>query len=346
MKRRRMSCVGLRVLQMTVVTGCMMGLLAGCSSRLHTTIVSGSEGQKVKLAQVEPEPVVVREVEEVTLQPIQASSIPSVPIFDIPVEEPARPAIRSTLPTEIFATSKTPEVPSSMLVPLEGESTPLAQEEPVVALLPSIEEPPIQQPAVGIPPIVVEPEMPALPRVRQDDGPSVSQETPIAIAPTPEVAALIPPAEEPAQAEMPSIPVPPAATEPIQMAKVMPQEAAEAEIITETLEKALSDIYFDYDRFSIREDAASLLKSNAELLKAEFAEKKIVIEGHCDERGTQSYNMVLGEARAKAVKAFLEDLGISSENLQVVSYGKDKPFCQEQTEECWQENRRGHFVIK
>ena len=109
---------------------------------------------------------------------------------------------------------------------------------------------------------------------------------------------------------------------------------------------ALSDIYFDYDRFSIREDAALLLKSNAQLLSATLAEKAIVIEGHCDARGTQSYNMILGEARANAIKAFLEDLGISGEKLQVVSYGKDKPFCMEQTEECWQENRRGHFVIK
>ena len=98
--------------------------------------------------------------------------------------------------------------------------------------------------------------------------------------------------------------------------------------------------------FSIREDAVSRMKANAELLTAELAEKNIVIEGHCDERGTQSYNMVLGEARANAVKTFLEDLGISSDKLQVVSYGKEKPFCKEQTEECWQENRRGHFVIK
>ena len=126
----------------------------------------------------------------------------------------------------------------------------------------------------------------------------------------------------------------------------MPQEPEKVEITTETLEEALSDIYFDYDRFSIREDAIPRLKANVQLLTSELAEKNIVIEGHCDERGTQSYNMVLGEARANAAKTFLENLGISADKLQVVSYGKDKPFCREQTEECWQENRRGHFVIK
>jgi peptidoglycan-associated lipoprotein len=188
--------------------------------------------------------------------------------------------------------------------------------------------------------------MPALPRIRQDHGPSASQEAPIAVVPTPEVAALVPQLEEPAQDDIPSIPEPPAAQEPIQVAKVMPQEPEQTEMITETLEAALSDIYFDYDRFTIREDAAQALKANAELLAEKLAEKKIVIEGHCDARGTQSYNMVLGEARSNAVKSFLQDLGISGEKLRVVSYGKDKPFCMEHTEECFQENRRGHFVIK
>jgi peptidoglycan-associated lipoprotein len=197
-----------------------------------------------------------------------------------------------------------------MAVRSEVEPSLPVQEEPMASSLPLVSEPALQQPAVGIPPIAFEPEMPALPRLRQDAGSSASQEA------------------------------------PIEVAKVMPHETEPAEIITETLEAALSDIYFDYDRFAIRDDAMQVLKANAELLLAKFADANIVIEGHCDERGTQSYNMVLGERRAKAVKSFLEDLGASAENLQVVSFGKDKPFCQEQTEECWQENRRGHFVIK
>jgi peptidoglycan-associated lipoprotein len=219
--------------------------------------------------------------------------------------------------------------------------------------------------------------MPALPRPRPDADSSASHSPPVAVVPTPEaptpasqpeepepvpsakVSPLVAqsdipptpelPAEVPspiAQSDIPLTPEPPSQKEPIQVAKVMPEESAKAAIITKTLETALNDIYFDYDRFTIRDDAMPILKANAQLLSDALAEKKIVIEGHCDERGTQSYNMILGERRAKATKQFLADLGVPMENIQVMSYGKDKPFCQESTEECWQENRRGHFVIK
>ena len=196
----------------------------------------------------------------------------------------------------------------------------------MVSSSPVVSEPSLQRPMPGIPPISFKPEMPALPRKSDDEGSPTSQIV--------------------AQDPIPSEPELPAEKEPIQVAKVMPQKPEEVEIMTETLEAALSDVYFDYDRFAIRDDAMQLLKANAKLLSEKLPEANIVIEGHCDERGTQSYNMVLGEARANAVKTFLEDLGISGDKLEVVSYGKDKPFCKEQSEECWQENRRGHFVIK
>jgi hypothetical protein len=164
MIRRRISFPGLRMLQVTLVTGCVLGLLSGCSSRLQTTTVSGTEWQKSQVSQTEPEPMVV---EEVTVQPIQEVSNLAVPGMDIPVEEPARPAPRSKLPAEIFATSKTPEGPSDMPVRSEVELPLPSPEEPVVSSSPPISEPAIQQPAVGIPPIAFEPEMPALPRIRQ-----------------------------------------------------------------------------------------------------------------------------------------------------------------------------------
>ena len=272
-QRRRGSWV-IQVVKVVVVSGCVIGLLTGCGSRSRTTIVSGSDAPKVSVVQLEPERVVV---EEVVAQPIRREGIiPAVPAIDIPVEEPARPVIRRELGPEIFATSKTPDVPSEISSSFEPSPAPLPQSD-------------------------------------QRDSP-------------------VPPADDQAS--------------PVQVAKVMPQEPEKVEITTETLGEALSDIYFDYDRFSIREDAIPRLKANVQLLTSELAEKNIVIEGHCDERGTQSYNIVLGEARANAAKTFLENLGISADKLQVVSYGKDKPFCMEQTEECWQENRRGHFVIK
>jgi len=289
-QRRRGSWV-IQVVKVVVVSGCVIGLLTGCSSRSRTTIVSGSDAPKVPVAQVGPERVVVEEVVE---EPIREVMIPAAPAIDIPVEEPARPVVRRELAPEIFATSKTPDLPSEISSRFEPSPVPV----------PPASEPAIQSPAIGIPPIAFEPESPARPTLPDDQAP------------------------------------------PVQVAKVMPQEPEKVEITTETLEEALSDIYFDYDRFSIREDAIPRLEANVQLLTSELAEKNIVIEGHCDERGTQSYNMVLGEARANAAKTFLENLGISADKLQVVSYGKDKPFCREQTEECWQENRRGHFVIK
>ena len=104
----------------------------------------------------------------------------------------------------------------------------------------------------------------------------------------------------------------------------------------------LSDIFFDFDRFVIRNDAQSVLEANAGVLKSQSGEK-ILLEGHCDERGTSAYNLVLGERRAKAAAQYLRDLGIPSSQIQITSYGKERPFCTEHSEACWQSNRRAHF---
>jgi len=104
----------------------------------------------------------------------------------------------------------------------------------------------------------------------------------------------------------------------------------------------LSDIFFDFDRFVIRNDAQSVLEANAGVLKSQSGEK-ILLEGHCDERGTSAYNLVLGERRAQAAARYLRDLGVPSSQIQVTSYGKERPFCTEHSEACWQSNRRGHF---
>jgi peptidoglycan-associated lipoprotein len=105
----------------------------------------------------------------------------------------------------------------------------------------------------------------------------------------------------------------------------------------------LSDIFFDFDRFVIREDARSGLEANAGLLKAGSG-AQILIEGHCDERGTSAYNLVLGERRAQAAARYLQDLGVPSSQMQITSYGKERPFCEEHSEACWQSNRRAHFT--
>jgi peptidoglycan-associated lipoprotein len=107
----------------------------------------------------------------------------------------------------------------------------------------------------------------------------------------------------------------------------------------------LGDIFFDFDQYTIRRDARPVLEADAAWIKNAMA-KSILIEGHCDERGTQAYNLVLGEKRARSTKRYLEDLGVSASRLKIVSFGEIRPFCKEHDELCYQKNRRAHFVAQ
>jgi len=107
----------------------------------------------------------------------------------------------------------------------------------------------------------------------------------------------------------------------------------------------LQPIYFDFDQSFIRDDARSVMKANAEWLKAN-PNVKIRIEGGCDERGTREYNQALGQRRAAGAKRYLADLGIAVKRISLVSYGKEKPSCTGQNEECWQKNRRDDLVVE
>jgi peptidoglycan-associated lipoprotein len=107
--------------------------------------------------------------------------------------------------------------------------------------------------------------------------------------------------------------------------------------------KEVRDAYFDLDKADIRSDAREALSHTAEFLR-NYPQLKVTIEGHCDERGSTEYNLGLGDRRASAVKQYLVSQGISADRLNTVSFGKEKPFCTESTEDCWQKNRRGHFV--
>lgn len=104
------------------------------------------------------------------------------------------------------------------------------------------------------------------------------------------------------------------------------------------------DVFFDFDRYDILPEAKPVLNNvSSWLLKNPAA--KLSVEGHCDERGTNEYNLALGDRRAKSVRDFLIALGIASKRIEIVSYGEEKPQCSEQTEECWAKNRRAHFVV-
>jgi len=109
--------------------------------------------------------------------------------------------------------------------------------------------------------------------------------------------------------------------------------------------KEVQDAYFDFNKSDIRPDARAALSKTADFLK-NYPQIRAVIEGHCDERGSTEYNLGLGQRRADSVKQYLVSLGISADRLETISYGKEKPFCTQSNEGCWQQNRRGHFVRK
>jgi peptidoglycan-associated lipoprotein len=104
------------------------------------------------------------------------------------------------------------------------------------------------------------------------------------------------------------------------------------------------DVFFDYDSFSVRPDEQQVLQNDAQWLKS-HPNAKVTIEGHCDERGSTEYNLTLGDNRARAVRDALVQLGVQAGQLATISYGKEKPFCTESNEACWQQNRRGHLVL-
>src|SRR6266403_582003 len=107
--------------------------------------------------------------------------------------------------------------------------------------------------------------------------------------------------------------------------------------------KEVRDAYFDFNKADIRADARDALTKTAEFLRNNPG-VRVTIEGHCDERGSTEYNLALGDRRAGAVKQYLVSLGISADRISTVSFGKEKPFCTQANEACWQQNRRGHFV--
>jgi peptidoglycan-associated lipoprotein len=114
--------------------------------------------------------------------------------------------------------------------------------------------------------------------------------------------------------------------------------------IEELFTNGVKDIYFDYDKSDIRDDAKPTLAASADFLK-QNASVRFTIEGHCDERGSEEYNIGLGDRRATATKNYLASLGISADRMNTITYGKEKPQCTDKSEECYQKNRRAHSVL-
>lgn len=153
--------------------------------------------------------------------------------------------------------------------------------------------------------------------------------------PPPPVAPPVPPPPPPP----PAPPAPPAPA-PLSEDELFARKSLE-EL---NAERPLADVYFDLDGAVLREDARAPLQKDAEWMRR-WTSTKISVEGHCDERGSSEYNLALGERRAVAVKEYLVSLGISGDRIMAVSKGKESPFCSDANDSCWQQNRRGHFVI-
>jgi peptidoglycan-associated lipoprotein len=122
-----------------------------------------------------------------------------------------------------------------------------------------------------------------------------------------------------------------------------PVEQPRQPSLDELFLKEVRDAYFDTDKSDLRPDARAALSKTADFLKS-YPSIKVTIEGHCDERGSTEYNLGLGVRRADAVKQYIVSLGVSADRIATTSFGKEKPFCMESNEACWQQNRRGHFV--
>ncbi len=123
---------------------------------------------------------------------------------------------------------------------------------------------------------------------------------------------------------------------------VTPQAQATDE---DLFNRNIKDAFFDYDKSDIRADAQQALSADAAFLKA-HPNIHFTIEGHCDERGSTEYNLGLGDNRATSAKNFLVQQGVAADRIRTISYGKEKPFCSEHNEQCWQENRRAHLVFQ
>ena len=179
---------------------------------------------------------------------------------------------------------------------------------------------------------------PKRPATTAASAPPPSAPSPAPSAPAP---APAPPTQRDASSSAPSAPAVPApapgAPAPSAATPPRPSEFRTVD--------ALRDVFFEFDRYNIRPVDAKVLDRNAAWLK-ENQTQLVLIEGHCDERGTSEYNLALGERRAKAAMGYLVAQGIQANRITIISYGKERPSCTEHTEACWAKNRRAHFLVK
>ena len=263
--------------------------------------------------------------------PVEAPKAEVAPALPPPPPEPA---------VDVGIYPKMGTLEEAMGAPPVTEALPAPPAEEMIAVAPpapaadlgiypkmgTLEEAMVAPPATEAPPAI--PEAPPAP-AEAPPPPAIEPPPP---APAPPVPAVTPPAPPVAPPPAPAPPAPP-------VAPPTPVAAREAE-----KEPPLGDIFFDYDQSLIRPDAKKTLDKNLEWLRG-TAKPNLVIEGHCDERGTQEYNLALGQRRAKAAQDYLVASGIEEKRIKTISYGKERPFVVGHDESVWQWNRRAHFVL-
>lgn len=153
-------------------------------------------------------------------------------------------------------------------------------------------------------------------------------------------------AMETREVEPPTEEMPEPAQPPADQQEVDPLASEDLRVVNEEAVRQgfAANVYFDFDKSELKPEAIEKLTANAEFLKR-HPELTLTIEGHCDERGTNEYNLALGERRANSAKSYLSSLGVESGRMQTISYGEERPVCTQSDESCWWQNRRAHMVI-
>jgi peptidoglycan-associated lipoprotein len=163
--------------------------------------------------------------------------------------------------------------------------------------------------------------------------------------PAPSPAAVAPAPAPSTSSTTDTSPTPPSAPAPSPPSPSSPSPATPPRPSEFRAVDALKDIFFDFDKYNIRPGDVRVLDANAAWLK-ENQNQLVLIEGHCDERGTSEYNLALGERRAKAAMGYLVSQGVQANRITIISYGEERPSCNEHNEACWAKNRRAHFLVK
>ena len=310
-----------------IIGASLLVTLSACEGSRHAEIMSTEDLRAKAEAPPAPEPKPAPPAPKPKPAPPAPEPKPAPPA---PEPKPAPPAPEPKPASPAPEPKPTPPAPEPKPAPPAPEPKP-APPAPEPKPAPPAPEPKPAPPAPEPKPAPPAPEpKPAPPAPEPKPAPPAPEPKPVPPAPEPKPA---PPAPEPEIAKLePSDFVP---EEPEPELAPAPEPAVDS---------GLADVFFDFDEYAIRPDARPILEKDAELLKKTYKDSGVLIEGHCDERGTVEYNLELGKRRAQAVKDYLVDLGIEESRIRIVSYGKERPFCTESDDSCFQQNRRGHFV--